>query len=125
MGLHLILDYECYDKRMNYKAYIRNFLNSLVSIIKMKKLAEPLIKEGKRFLPGISGIIIITTSHISIHTFTKQNRINIDIYSCRDFNEIDVIEHLNRNFSNLKLLNKQIIERDDGQIITPLIQNVP
>jgi len=117
MGTHLILDYECTAKEMNDRKSIYKFLSRLVNIIKMKRLTEPIVKQGKPYLPGVSGFIMIETSHCSIHTFTKENRINMDIYSCRDFDENEVIEHLNNTFSNLKLLNKEIIRRDDGQVI--------
>lgn len=124
MGRHLILDYACQDKRMNEKRWIYRFLSKLVNVIKMKRLTEPIVKQGKPYLAGVSGFIMIETSHCSIHTFTSENRLCMDIYSCKDFNEDAVIMHLNKNFSNLKLLNKQVIERDDGQEIVPLIENV-
>lgn len=117
MGKHLVCDYNSFDSRMGEKVYIRNFLNSLVKLIKMNKLTEPIVKEGKKSLPGVSGFIMIETSHISVHTFTKQNRINLDIYSCKNFNEIDVLNHVSNYFQISKLLNKSVLNRDDGMMI--------
>ena len=34
---------------------------------------------------GVSGFVIIAESHISIHTFPKRNYVNIDIFSCKSF----------------------------------------
>jgi len=117
LGRHIILDYSCESKEMNNTKSIYKFLSKLVKIIKMKKMIEPVVKQGKPYLAGVSGFIMIETSHCSIHTFTKENRLNMDIYSCRDFDENKVIEHLNNTFSNLKLLKKEVIQRDDGQVI--------
>jgi len=121
LGKHLILDYYCESKEMNDKKSIYKFLRRLVNIIKMKRLTEPIVKQGKPYLAGVSGFIMIETSHCSIHTFTKENRLNMDIYSCKDFDEDKVIEHLNNTFSSLKLLKGEVIQRDDGQVIEVII----
>src|SRR3990167_4481335 len=100
---------------MKDKKHIHNYLNSLVKTIKMNKLTEPIVKEGTKHLPGVSGFVMIETSHISIHTFTKQNRLNIDVYSCKNFNEVDVFDLTNNFFNGLELMSKNILRRDDGQ----------
>jgi|TARA_R100000501_G_C2565541_1_gene74470 S-adenosylmethionine/arginine decarboxylase-like enzyme len=105
------------DSKLLDTKHIRRFLNSLVKLIKMKKLIDPIVKMGNKNLPGVSGIIMIETSHCSIHTFTRENRFNLDIYSCRNFSEIDVYKHISNYFHVAKLLNKNIIARNDGQQI--------
>ena len=121
MGKHLICDYQASGKQLSDTKYIQNFLNSLVKLIKMNKLTEPIVKEGNKSLPGISGIVLITTSHISIHTFTKQNRLCLDIYSCKNFNENDVLNHVSNYFQISKLLNRNVLVRDDGRIEKKII----
>jgi S-adenosylmethionine decarboxylase len=34
---------------------------------------------------GVSGIVLIAESHISIHTFVDKNYASVDIFSCKDF----------------------------------------
>jgi len=36
---------------------------------------------------GVSGFVIIAESHISIHTFPHRDYVNIDIFSCRPFDQ--------------------------------------
>ena len=102
---------------MGDKKHIQNFLNSIVKTIRMNKLTEPIVKEGKSYLPGVSGFVMIETSHCAIHTFTDENRINFDVYSCKNFNEIDVLNKLNDYFDGLILLSKNVLRRDDGQML--------
>ena len=117
MGILIILDFSCEDKQMANKRHIHNFLNGLVKTIKMNKLTEPIVKEGTPYLPGVSGFVMIETSHIAIHTFTNENRVNMDVYSCKNFNEIDVMNKLDDYFRGLVLLNKDVLRRDDGQML--------
>ena len=116
MGKHLVRDYQASGEQLSNTKHVQNFLNVLVKLIKMNKLTEPIIKEGKKSLPGVSGFVMIQTSHISIHTYTKVNRLCLDIYSCKNFNENDVLNHISNYFQVSKLLNKNILVRDDGQI---------
>ena len=50
-------------------------------------------KVSKKGNKGISGVAIIDTSHIGIHTWdeTDPALIQLDVYSCKDFNKIDVL----------------------------------
>jgi len=41
---------------------------------------------------GISGMLILIESHISIHTWPEKNYARIEISSCRDFSEIDAVK---------------------------------
>ena len=48
---------------------------------------------GEKGNKGISGVAIIDTSHIGIHTWdeTDPALIQLDVYSCKEFNKIDVL----------------------------------
>ena len=34
---------------------------------------------------GVSGFVIIAESHISVHTFPDRNYLNVDVFSCKEF----------------------------------------
>ena len=97
--------------------FIKNFLLQSVKVTKMnlitqprikgqKKVVNPQIFGGSKKLPGITGVAIIETSHISIHTFSDTKKINFDIYSCRHFSNESVLRHFRKNFSPKKLTIK-------------------
>ena len=76
---------------------LKKWLRDLVKIIKMKIIKGPyasyVSKEGNR---GITGIVMIETSHISIHIWdeTTPALVQCDVYSCAEFQQGEVIMHL-------------------------------
>jgi S-adenosylmethionine decarboxylase len=59
---------------------------------------------------GVSGYILIATSHISIHTFISQEFVSIDIFSCREFDIEEAIKYLVENFE-AKKIDREVIMR--------------
>lgn len=57
---------------------------SLISIAN-NPLVEPLRHETIESNAGITGICLLWQSHISIHTWEKQNEIDFDVFSCSWF----------------------------------------
>lgn len=86
-GYHLKLNCKiCDNKRIDDIKYIRTILLRLIDKIGMELLTTPVLVRAKKGEPdGITGFIVITTSHISIHTFTKENMFFLDIFSCKKF----------------------------------------
>ena len=48
---------------------------------------------------GVSGFVLIAESHISIHTFPDRGYVNIDIFSCKEFDADASLEDVKRTFS--------------------------
>lgn len=62
---------------------------------------------------GISAFCLITTSHICLHSWdtTNPNLVQLDVYSCKDYDINLVINELNK-FKPTSL-NHKIIDRDN------------
>ena len=60
---------------------------------------------------GISGFVFIAESHIGIHTFVEKNYVNIDVFSCKDFDTEKAIEDFREGFQ-LTRLRTCLIERE-------------
>jgi len=89
-GYHLILDcYGCDQKAIDSIATCYNYLDSMVSIMKVHKQSPPFVvyTDAAKYpdKAGISGWVPIVESGISIHTLTPTNFISIDIYSCKKY----------------------------------------
>ncbi len=89
-GLHLTMD--CYNgnaQKLADENEVKRFLNELPDLINMHKISEPFIiyypSPDKPEDEGISGVILIAESHISIHTFPKKQYASVDIFSCKEF----------------------------------------
>ena len=114
MGRHLLLDLKYFGKEvMNSKEVIKDVLNNCVSKINMGKLIEPVVVDGVKSDVGVTGFVIIETSHISIHTFSDKNKIAFDLYSCKDYDENMIIEYLLDKFKGSEIINKIVLKRFD------------
>ena len=77
--------------------HVIKWMNNLIAKINMTTLAGPYAsKVSKKGNKGLSGVAIIDTSHISIHTWDKKQPalIQLDVYSCKEFKKSDVIDCL-------------------------------
>jgi S-adenosylmethionine/arginine decarboxylase-like enzyme len=64
---------------------------------------------------GVTGVVGLTTSHASFHSWHDVERpfINFDLYSCKDFAIDDVLAHLNE--FGAEQCNYVLIDRNEGK----------
>ena len=89
--MHLTIDgYGCDPSYLSSEGRIRSFLEEYPKKISMSPISEPHVVTFKSEVEddwGVSGFVLIAESHISIHTFPDRSYTNIDIFSCKDFDE--------------------------------------
>jgi S-adenosylmethionine/arginine decarboxylase-like enzyme len=93
---HLLIRAEV-NKPPASEEHIIFWLKNLIKKIDMKILAGPYAtKVTKTGNAGITGVAIIETSHVVIHTWDENNPalIQLDVYSCKDFKKSDILECL-------------------------------
>jgi len=104
--MHLIIDgYGSNPEIMRDKGFIYQLLDSYPSQIGMTKISAPFVLEYIGSKPedsGISGLVFIAESHISIHTYSERGYVNIDVFSCKDFDTKRVIVDLKDKFQLTK-----------------------
>ena len=87
--MHLAIDgYEADPAKLSDEALVFRFLDVYPDVIGMTKVAPPQVYSYTGKVPddwGVSGFVIIAESHISVHTFPDKSYLNIDIFSCNDF----------------------------------------
>ncbi len=100
--MHLIIDGYCGDsKKMQDTEFIHQFLDTYPGQIGMTKVSTPQVSRYESPNPqehGLSGFILLAESHISIHVFPELSYVNIDIFSCNDFQSELVISQLQQKF---------------------------
>lgn len=105
--MHLIIDAFGGNKNvLQDEQFIYELLNSYPAKIGMTKISDPMVFRYSGKKPedwGITGLVFIAESHISLHTFVERNFINIDVFSCKDFNAAQVIEDLKAAFELTKI----------------------
>jgi S-adenosylmethionine decarboxylase len=88
-GPHITLDLKGCPKEIlsDYNLHF-NYLKSLPELINMTPITQPYVFPYSGLIPedkGITGIVIIAESHISVHSFEDKGYCFIDIFSCKDF----------------------------------------
>ena len=100
--MHLIIDgYRGDVQKMQDVDFIYQLLDIYPSQIGMTKISPPKVSKyigSKSEDWGISAFVLIAESHISIHTFPERSYINIDIFSCKEFNAEQAIRDLQQKF---------------------------
>ena len=90
---HLLIRAEV-NKPIIHEREIKRWLRKLVKKIDMKIIKGPyasyVSKEGNR---GITGVVMIETSHIAIHIWdeTIPALVQCDVYSCAEFSSNEVL----------------------------------
>lgn len=104
--MHLIIDgYSSNQQRLKDQVFLRQMLDTIPSMIGMTKISEPFVFKYIGDKPdewGISGFVFIAESHISFHTFVERYYINMDVFSCRDFDIEKAIKHFQEEFQLIK-----------------------
>lgn len=89
---HLFLEIAgCPAGLLKDRAYIRKFLNEMPGKMGMKVLLPAKVVQcdaEDQIDSGLSGTVIISESHLSIHAFPNRGHAFIDLFSCKDFDTI-------------------------------------
>ena len=117
---HLIVKAEVKNPIVNPEIAI-DWLRRLVDAIDMNitehggPYCDYVEKKGNK---GIAAIVMIETSHISLHVWDKEEPpyAQIDVYSCADFEWLDVIEFIKE--MNATKIRFQLLDR--GEMKTEL-----
>jgi len=88
-GPHLTLDLnKCNKNKLSDYNLVFNLLNELPEKIGMTKITQPYVFPYNGLNQedsGITGIVIIAESHISLHSFIEKDYVFIDVFSCKPF----------------------------------------
>jgi len=88
-GPHITLDLKGCPKDIlsNYQLHF-DYLKNIPELIQMTPITQPYVFPYSGLVPedkGITGIVIIAESHLSIHSFEDKGYTFIDMFSCKPF----------------------------------------
>jgi S-adenosylmethionine decarboxylase len=105
--MHLVIDgYSSDQKILQDESFLRGWLDSYPARIGMTRISPPYVL---RYVGpvleewGISGFVFLAESHIAIHTFVERNYVNVDVFSCKDFDTNKAVEDFREGFKLTKL----------------------
>ncbi len=103
-GEHITIDgYGGNAERLNSEDVVYSALVELCDLLQMHPLMKPILLSAPdnhiKDPGGWSGFVIITESHISIHTFPKRRFLSADVYTCRNGVDVDfVVDYFKKKF---------------------------
>ena len=114
LGRHMLLElYDCPLEILNDSQEIETILVTTVKQVN----ATLISKSFHHFSPyGVSGVVIIAESHITIHTWPEHRYAAIDVFTCDESIDYEQVETLLVN--SFKALNHEtkIIARGEMQL---------
>jgi len=112
VGLHIIADLQDIDESLISNTYVlQSILEEAVEYANLTKINS----HYHQFYPkGVTGVILLAESHISIHTWPEHNLATIDIYTCGDITKAEIcfnyiVEKLNATISNLHVIKRGFV----------------
>ncbi|HEY9754496.1 MAG TPA: adenosylmethionine decarboxylase [Oculatellaceae cyanobacterium] len=113
-GPHLILEaYGCPKDLLADLGLVSQALDAYPEQLDMTKIMPPYVFRYQGTVPddwGVSGIVLIAESHISIHTFPDKQFVTLDIFSCREFDVDAAVEYFCSVFKP-ESVDKQLLMR--------------
>ena len=108
-GKHLICDFKkiTNNKLLNDKLALKLLCKNLC----MENNYTILGEIDHEFHPyGCSFILLLSESHLSVHTFPERNHISFDLYTCRQYDDNSIYIEIYTNLCNK--LEASLIESD-------------
>jgi len=88
-GPHLTMDfYGCQAETLSSLEHVYQFLDEIPGLIGMTKITPPFVMRYHGQEPdewGISGMVLIAESHITVHTYPEKGAAFLDIFSCKEY----------------------------------------
>jgi S-adenosylmethionine decarboxylase len=113
-GPHLALDcYHCDRTLLEDLSLVYETLDACPDDIGMTKIMPPYVFRYSGKVPedwGISGVVLIAESHISIHTFPEKAFMSVDIFSCKCFDVERAVRYMAERF-DVGRYEQQLLDR--------------
>lgn len=87
IGRHIIADlYGVSRDLISFEDKVKEILEEIAEKANLHKVGSMY----KQFQPyGVTGVILIEESHVSIHTWPEYELVNLDIFTCGDVSKVD------------------------------------
>jgi S-adenosylmethionine decarboxylase len=96
-GLHLTLDlFDCDRAYLSSIDVVSKYLDEAPGEVGMTKIQPPFVFKYQNSPEdrdwGITGVVTLSTSHASAHSYPEKGYISLDVFSCRGFNPHTVLK---------------------------------
>jgi len=110
--LHVTLDlYNCNPQTLVDRSYLEATFTALPALVEMEQVSPTTIFDITTSIPdddGMSGFIVIATSHLAFHAWPFFGMMNFDIFSCEPYDADVVKKFLQEKFSPQKIEENRV-----------------
>ena len=123
LGYHLILELEgCPSSALDDRETVSRVMTEAVEA-SGATLIQPFFHQ---FAPqGVSGVVIISESHFSIHTWPEYGYAAVDIFTCGDQIDMDVAVETLRRGLGAEAIQKMLLTRGMLDLPDDMIRHKP
>ena len=123
LGYHLILELEgCPSSALDDRETVSRVMTQAVEA-SGATLIQPFFHQ---FAPqGVSGVVIISESHFSIHTWPEYGYAAVDIFTCGDQIDMDVAVETLRRGLGAEAIQKMLLTRGMLDLPDDMIRHKP
>lgn len=123
LGYHLILELEgCPETVLDDRKAVRRVMTEAVEA-SGATMIQPFFHQ---FAPqGVSGVVIISESHFSIHTWPEYGYAAVDIFTCGDQIDMDVAANTLRRGLQAQTVQKMLLSRGMLDLPDEMIRHKP
>ena len=91
--MHLIGDLRC-SHGLDDSKVVESFMRSAIDLCKLtiEHFYIQTFPNGSEFGPGITGMALLSESHMIVHTAPEREKFNIDLFSCRPFRVATIMD---------------------------------
>ena len=109
-GKHLIASFKRCNQNIIDKQIISEFLHQLAIDVDMQPFGQPIVERfGEGIEIGISGVQLIETSAITVHTNDMARDLYLDVFSCKDFDADEVLQIVQDRFAPEEYTHKVLL----------------
>lgn len=123
LGYHLILELEgCPEPVLDDRKAVHRVMTEAVEA-SGATMIQPFFHQ---FAPqGVSGVVIISESHFSIHTWPEYGYAAVDIFTCGDQIDMDVAANILRRGLQAQGMQKMLLSRGMLDLPDEMIRHKP
>ncbi len=112
-GTHYLIDlYGCQEKQIDDSEELKNILVSSVKNTEAVVLSEYFYHFSPR---GVTGFLLLSASHIAIHTWPEENHLTLDVFTCVSMDETKkIVENILKSIKHKK---KNVISYERGFLL--------
>ncbi|AEC53155.1 S-adenosylmethionine decarboxylase proenzyme [Synechococcus phage S-CRM01] len=110
LGVHALtrIDGASFDQLNNFGKLHKTFIDT-VKLYELSSISEPLIHQFHPY--GLTGIILLAESHISIHTWPELGKATLDVFTCGQRSSEDIANYFASCLTDEENFDTQIVYR--------------